>query len=68
MHSWYLALMFVKALSDAILAVTNVNTDLAVEKIEIQTKEETTQGSYYETDDDDDDDSEYAGPGETIIW
>lgn len=30
-----------KALSDAILAVTNVDTNLAVEKIEIQTREET---------------------------
>lgn len=30
-----------QALSDAILAVTNVDTNLAVEKIEIQTREET---------------------------
>lgn len=53
-----------KALSDAILAVTNMNTDLAVEKIEIQTKEEQ-QREYYDSEEDDDDYE--GGPGETII-
>lgn len=36
-------LIVFKALSDAILAVTKVNIDLTVEKIEIETKEEEDQ-------------------------
>lgn len=42
-----------------------MNTDLAVEKIEIQTAEEQ-QREYYDSEEDDED---YAGgPGETVIW
>lgn len=52
-------------MSDAILAVTNMNTDLAVEKIEIQTKEEQHR-EYYDSDEDDEDYT--GGPGETVIW
>lgn len=35
----YVAPHLVQALSDAILAVTNMSTDMTVEKIEIQTQE-----------------------------
>lgn len=42
-----------------------MNTDLDVEKIEIQTKEEQHIG-YYDSEEDDED---FGGvPGETIIW